>query len=215
MINESDFVFINFIGKILQTGKIFDLNYKDLAEKEGIKSENMKFEPILVVPNAKYTLSVISKSVVGKEVGDKYTLDIKPKEGFGDFNPKLVRTFSLNTFMENRINPSVGDVVALDDKIATVMSVSGGRVMVNFNHPLAGKDLRYEIEIIKKIESDNDKCDAIFTHYVGSKPQSVEISGNNIKIAYSGDVQKYVADAISTDIVKYINKEFKVEITKS
>jgi FKBP-type peptidyl-prolyl cis-trans isomerase 2 len=212
MINDNDFVLVNFVGRISLTGKIFDLTYKDMAEKEGLSGENYSFKPMLVIPRANYTLKSIAESVIGKNVSDKYKLDIKAKDAFGEQNPKLLHTYGMGTFIENNIRPSPGDVVMLDDRVATVLSVVGGRVLVSFNHPLAGKDLSYEIEIVGVITGEKDKCEAVFEHYSGKKPNELTIEEKNVKIVTEKAPLTYIKDAIVSDIRKYVDKDLSVEI---
>lgn len=215
MITENDFVLINFIGKIKLTGAIFDLTYKDIAEKEGFDTSKSDFSPVLVIPNGNYVLTQLAKSVVGKNVGDKYTLDLKAKDAFGEYDPKLVKTFSMAVFTENGIHPDVGDVVTLDGRPASIISVSGGRVMVNFNNLLAGKDVVYDVEIIKVLDNDVDKCSEIFKHYVGKPPERVDINGTDVSIITKENVSDFIRQAVVSDINKYVNKEYKVQIVSS
>ena len=63
----------------------------------------------------------------------------------GKKDVKKVQLVPLATFKEHKLNPHPGLQVDFDGKIGTVMRVSGGRVMVNFNHPLSGKEIIYEI----------------------------------------------------------------------
>ncbi len=214
MINKNDFVMINFVGRIASTGQIFDLTDKEVAEKENIKGD-YNFSPVLVIAGSNYVLSAISDSLIGKNIGDKYNLDVKPKDGFGEFNKNLIKTYGISVFHSSNINPSVGDVVMLDNKMATVLSVNSGRVMVSYNHPLAGKELIYDISILSLVENSNDKCSAIFEHYSGKKPDKVEINENTVSIDTKEDIKPYISDSISMDIQNYINKDFKVNIRKN
>lgn len=213
MIGEKDFVLIDFVGRIKSSGKIFDLTRKDVAEKEGINNKEFNFSPVLVIPSSNYVLKAVASSLIGKEVGAKYTLEVDAENAFGKFDPKLVKTFGLNVFRQNGVNPSVGDVLMLDNTLATVLSVSGGRVMVSFNNPLAGKDLSYDIEIVKTVDDVKEKCAAVFEHYVGKKPESTEIGENTVKISYKGDVKEYTKDAVAADIKKYVGEDLNTEIT--
>ena len=77
MIKENDFVMINFVGRIVSTGQIFDLTDKKTAEKENIKGD-YNFSPVLVIPGGNYVLKVISDSVIGKNPGDKYEITVQP-----------------------------------------------------------------------------------------------------------------------------------------
>ena len=211
MINKNDFVMIDFVGRIASSGAIFDLTEKDVADKEGIHGD-FNFNPILVIPQSDYVIKPISESLVNRNPGEKYTINVKAKDAFGEFNSKLVKTYGLNSFVDNNINPHTGDLVMLDDKLATILSVSGGRVMVSFNHPLAGKDLVYEIKVLSVLEDNKDKCSAIFQHYVGNKPESISLENNSVDIVYKGEIKPYLVTAIEEDIKKYINKDFSVKI---
>lgn len=213
MINENDFVLINFVGRIAATGMIFDLTDKKVAEKENITGE-YNFSPVLVIPGGNYALKAISDSVLGKDNGDKYQITVSPKEGFGDFDKNKIKTYGLAMFRENNINPSIGDMIMLDNKMATVLAINSGRVLVSYNHYLAGKELKYDIEIISIIEGVKEKISAIFEHYAGKKPENVDVTGNDVRITTKEDIKPYIKDSIAMDVQKYINKDLKADIIK-
>ncbi len=212
MINKNDFVMINFVGRIASSGQIFDLTDKAVAEKENIKGD-YKFSPILVIVGSNYVLKAISDSIEGKNIGDKYRINVSPKDGFGEFRKDLIKTYGLSIFRNNNINPTIGDMVMLDNTMATVLAVNSGRVLVSYNHPLAGKELTYDIDILSIIENNNEKCSAIFEHYTGNKPETIDITDEKVLIKTKEEVKPYVKDSILSDIQKYINKEFKLDIS--
>ena len=215
MITENDFVLINFIGRVKLTNAIFDLTYKDIAEKEHFDTDKIDFSPVLVIPKANYVLPALARSLIGHNVGDKYTLELKAKDAFGEYDPKLVKTIGLSVFIENGINPSVGDIVTLDGVPAYVMSVTGGRVMVNFNNILAGKDVIYEVEVVKVLDKDEDKCAYIFKHYTNKLPLDTKINEKEVIINTQEKLSDFIKQAIVNDINEYINKEYKVQIYSS
>jgi peptidylprolyl isomerase len=67
----------------------------------------------------------------------------------------------IKIFREHNISPIPGSSLNFDGRIAKVLSVSGGRVIVDFNSPLAGKKVIYEIKILRKIEDINEKIKAL------------------------------------------------------
>ena len=66
-----------------------------------------------------------------------------------------------------------------DGRVGKVLSVSGGRVLIDFNHPLAGKDLVYEIDIKRKIDDLNEKING-FNNFLFKKDLSFKIDGKKI-----------------------------------
>jgi len=97
----------------------------------------------------------------GKEIGKKYTLLLKPDKAFGKRNPQMIKTMPIKIFHEKQMNPYPGLTVQMDNYIAKVLSVSGGRVSVDFNNPLAGKDITYEFTVKRKVDDDKEKINAL------------------------------------------------------
>jgi len=58
----------------------------------------------------------------------------------------------IRIFHEQKINPLPGYVFNFDGKIGKVVSVSGGRVLIDFNNPLSGKDVVYDVKILRKVD---------------------------------------------------------------
>ena len=67
----------------------------------------------------------------------------------------------MKEFMKHKLNPIPGAMFNFDGKLARVLTVSGGRVMIDFNNPLAGKEVDYHIKVLKKVEDLNEKINAL------------------------------------------------------
>ena len=163
-VEKNEFVEIEFLGKNLVSNEIFDTNIAEEAKK--INPE-MKVKPLIVCVGKEMLVKGFDDSLEGKEIGKKYSVKITPDNGFGKRDSKLIRLIPMKMFLAQKIYPEPGMTLTLDNNIVKVISVSGGRVMVDFNNPLAGKDLEYEYTIKKKIvdikEKTNAKSVPIFT----------------------------------------------------
>ena len=168
MVNKGDIVEIKYTGYI--DGKIFDTTDKTIDNKNNIS----KVEgPVIIIVGEGFILRGLDNSLIGKNVGEKYVINLSPKDAFGLRNPKLVRIMSLSDFKKHRINPTPGMTLNIDGMICTIKSVSSGRVIVDFNHPLAGKKIKYTVEIIKKISDPKQKIKGIL-HFFGIKDYSFD-----------------------------------------
>jgi len=67
----------------------------------------------------------------------------------------------IKIFHEQKINPLPGYIFNFDNRIGKVLSVSGGRVLIDFNNPLSGKDIIYEIRILRRIKDIKEKINAM------------------------------------------------------
>jgi len=151
---KNDFVEIKYTGR-LEDGSIFDLNDKEQAEKEKIKGHI--HERTVICLGTTDLVSGLDTFLIGKEIGKKLHTTIPPEEGFGKKDPKLLQMLPLNKFQRQNINPIPGLQVTVDNNSGTVKSISGGRILVDFNHPLAGKTLLYEITMVRKVDSLKEK----------------------------------------------------------
>ncbi|MBU0899072.1 MAG: peptidylprolyl isomerase [Nanoarchaeota archaeon] len=162
---KGDFVKIDFVGKVAATGEIFDLTNEELAKKEGIHNDKQKYGPILIIIDSGMTIPGVEKQLEEMKNGEEKEFDVKPTEAFGHRRPELLKIISIAKFFKEKINPVPGAFVTIDNKQAKIQSISGGRVRVDFNHPLASRELHYKLKIVEAIEKPLEKVKAIIDHF--------------------------------------------------
>lgn len=155
-VQKNDFIEIEFSGKA--NGEIFDTTNKEEAKKIGLDTE---VKPIMVSVGNEMLLKGLDEDLIGKEVGKSYSKFLKPEAAFGKRNPAMIKTVPIKVFHEKQINPYPGLTVQMDQYIAKILAVSGGRVSVDFNNPLSGKDVSYDYTIKRKVDDNNDKVNAL------------------------------------------------------
>lgn len=158
-IKKNDFIEIEFTGKIKNTGEVFDTNRKQDAKSLNLKEDKIK--PFILSVGNKMLPEGFDEDFLGKEIGKEYDLELKPEKAFGKRNPQLVQMIPLKAFTEQKIQPQRGMQLNLDGKIAKVLSTSGGRVLVDMNNPLAGKEVQYNYKILNKIEDEKKQIEAM------------------------------------------------------
>jgi len=82
---------------------------------------------------------------------------LSPENAFGNRDSKLIQLIPMKIFREQRLNPIPGVMFNFDGRVAKVLSVSGGRVIADFNNPIAGKSVVYEVNILRKVDDENEK----------------------------------------------------------
>jgi len=162
---EGEFIEIEYVGRVKLTDEIFDLTSEELAKKEKIFNPKHNYGPALVIVGSGMVIPGVMKEIVKMEVGEERQFEVSPSEGFGMRNPKLIRIIPFSKFIENKINPVPGGYFEIDGMQAKVQSVSGGRVRVDFNNPLAGKQLVYKVRILRRIGGDKIKVEKLLSYY--------------------------------------------------
>ena len=92
------------------------------------------------------------KPVIGLEIGDRQSFRIPQSEGFGEVNPQNIHIFKRSKFSTD-MTLAEGVVVSFADpsgaeRPGTITRLDDEEVEVDFNHPLAGRELTFTVEIL-------------------------------------------------------------------
>ena len=158
-ISKNDFIELEFTGKIKNTDEIFDTTIKSDAEKLNPDIKDVK--PLIIAVGNKMLPEGFDADLEGKEENKEYSIDIKPDKAFGKRNPQMVRMIPSKFFHDQKINPQRGMQFDIDGQLTRILSVSGGRILVDFNNPLAGKEITYTYNIKRKITNLDEKINAL------------------------------------------------------
>ena len=210
-IKKHDFVEIEYTGKIKEDNVIFDTTYEKVAKENHLHGHD--FGPIVVCIGEEHVLKGIDKQLEGKETGKEYSIEIKPEDAFGSKNAQLIKLMPTNKFKQQNLQPMPGLQVNIDGIAGTIKTVSGGRTLVDFNHPLAGKELVYHVKVNKKITDDKEKLAGYVKLSLGTKDFSVEIKETDAKITLKTDIPEEAKDEISRKLTELIPSIKKVEFS--
>lgn len=134
---NGDTLFVHYTG-ILQDGREFD------SSRGG--------EPLEFVLGQGMLIPGFENAVVGKNAGDKVSVDISPEDAYGERTDELVLTVPRSE-IPSHIAPDVGQrlLLTLDagELEVVVSSVTDTEVELDGNHPLAGEKLHFDIEIME------------------------------------------------------------------
>lgn len=155
-LQKKDFIEVEFTARV-KDGEVFDSNIKEDITNEKLKS---KAKPFIFCLGEDMFLRAVEDFLIGKDIGE-YEIQLLPEQAFGKREPRFVQMIPLKVFLQQELNPIPGIMFNFDGRIGKVLTVSGGRVMVDFNNPVAGKEVIYKLKILRKIEDLNEKIKAL------------------------------------------------------
>ena len=213
---ESDFVEIDYVGRIKESNKIFDLTFEDLAKKENIQSiGHHHYGAKVICLGMNNILSAIDKFLINKETNKTYTLELSSDQAFGKKDPKLMKIFPADALRKQNINPVPGLQINATGLLGTIVSVAGGRVTIDFNHPLASKNLVYELTINKIVSDDKQKLSSLVQSLIGLHDHDFTISlENNKAVIKSGTKLSDQTKEVFTKKVKVIIPNIDVSFSE-
>jgi len=201
---SGDFVYIEYTAKVSDSGEVFDTTKEDVAKKEGIFNERIKYGPLPIIVDAGFTIAGLNDAIKEMNVGEKKKVSIPPEKAFGERNEELVRLIPEARFKEQDVDVIPGSYVMVNNLRGKIISVDGGRVKVDFNHPLAGKTLEYDIEIVKKVEDKEEKVKAIVNYFTGLEDVNIKIGEKEVEIEAKAEIEGRIKAAIASQIIKWI-----------
>jgi len=169
---EGSIVAINYTGKIVASGEVFESTFEKKAIEAGIFDKKRKYEPMVIVVGEGDVLKGLDDALKEMKLGDEKKVLVKPADGWGERKPESVRVVPLQQFKKEKMQPFPGLVVELNGMRGKVQTVSGGRVRVDFNHPLAGKDLEYELKVEKELTVPKKQVEELYKKYFYMIPEA-------------------------------------------
>lgn len=186
-IQDGDFVRLNFTGKIKETEEIFDTTLEDVAEEAGILIQDKVYGPIPIIVGGNHLLAAIDEAIIGAEEGESVHVSVTPENGFGQRDANLIQLIPMKEFKKQGMNPVRGMKISTENGNGKIISVNGGRVKVDFNHELAGKNLEYDVTVTEIIEEEEEKIKSMIElHYsypnMDLDKTEIKIDGDKVSI---------------------------------
>jgi FKBP-type peptidyl-prolyl cis-trans isomerase 2 len=185
-LKKKDFIEIEFTGKTKE-GEIFDSNIKE--DLKG-SSNTEQAKPLKFCLGEDMFLKGVDDFLIGKDIGE-YEIELTPEKAFGHRDSKLVKMIPMKVFMQQKINPVPGVMFNFDGRMAKILTVSGGRVMVDFNNPIAGKTVVYKIKVLRKIDKIEEKVKTL-NDFLFRKEFKFEIKDKKIVMEVEKPMIKFV-----------------------
>jgi len=209
-LQNGDFILIDYVGKVKETGEVFDTTIEEVARKERLYKEGEIYEPKLIVLGEGWILKALEEEILKLDVGTKSTVEIPPEKAFGPRDPEKVKLVPLRRLVAKGITPQIGMRVEYEGKMATVRTVGAGRVQLDFNPPLAGKTLVYEVTVQKKLKTKTEKINALIHRRI----PIVEIEKFKLKITKTNVTIEMPEDAFYIEGIQLAKRGIAMDIQK-
>lgn len=161
-LQEGDVLRFDYTLYIEGQEKPLDTSLEAVARKQGIHHDEKQYQPLTVVLGRKQVIPGLEKHLLGlKDAKKATTVTIPAKEAYGDRDPAKVKDVPMAQFRKQKIQPQVGLELNFQGQRAVVTRVAGGRVRVDMNHDLAGKDLKYDVKPVALLTDREEKINAV------------------------------------------------------
>ena len=210
-LEKGSLVLIDYTAKLKDTNQIFETTREEEAKKLDLYDATRKYEPRLVSIGEGWVLKGLDEALASANIGDKLDIEITPDKGFGERDPNKVRMIPQRKLGEKSNEIKVGDTIEIDERTGIVRYIGSGRVQLDFNHKFAGRILKYDVSIIRKLENDRDKIMALIKRRLPLDNEKIKfnLAGSTLEIelpeeTFLSEGLQIIKRAIANDIFKFV-----------
>jgi FKBP-type peptidyl-prolyl cis-trans isomerase SlyD len=210
--DKGSLILLDYTARIKDNGEIFETTVEEDAKKSNLYDPTRKYEPRLISVGEGWVLKGLDEALTSTDVGQKLSIEISPDKGFGERDTSKVRMIPQRKLGEKANEIKVGDVVELDDRTGIVRYIGSGRVQIDYNHRLASRVLVYDVNVVKKIESNEDKIKYLLKRRLPLDDEKAKIEHNDdtVLIELPEDISlldglQIIKKAVTTDIFKFVD----------
>jgi FKBP-type peptidyl-prolyl cis-trans isomerase 2 len=189
LIKFGDFIKIEYTGYD-ERGNVFDSTSGEVA-----KTLHGSEGPLVVIFGVDRLPKGLEETLRQMNKQDEIDVMIPPEKAFGKPKKSLIKVLPTSYFKHQKLTPSVGLPIYIDTDngriFGVIKSVSNGRVVVDFNHPLAGKKVRYKIKLVDIINDGKEKIEALLARYGLKGAVSIDSSNLLITLSKKGETNEY------------------------
>ena len=222
--DKGSLILVDYTAKVKDSEDVFDTTIEEDAKKYSIHESNIKYQPKLVsIGEVSYpVLKGLDEALAKTSVGDKLTVEVTPDKGFGERDSGKVRMIPLRKLGEDAEKVSIGDSIEVDNKRGTIRFIGSGRVQIDYNHRYAGKTILFDVNVIKSLDSPNDKVDGILKNRLPVEDTKIAFDLKDKEVSVTVPEEILRADGlqimkhfIQLDIFKFVNTLEKINFVET
>ncbi len=222
-IKNGDFVVIDYILTVKDTGEVFDVTMEGEAKSANVYDPQEVYEPKLVVVGQSWLLKGIDELLVGAEEGQEKEAEIPPEKAFGIRDGKKVAIVPARQLTSQGIKPIPGQRIEVQGQLATIRAVSGGRVTVDYNHPLAGRTLGAKVYVRRNVTAPEERIRELIHRRIREVPMDrflVSDMGTMVSIqmpeeSFTLENIQYAKKGLAKEISRYFPDVTTVQFIES
>jgi FKBP-type peptidyl-prolyl cis-trans isomerase SlyD len=143
----------------ISANKVVSIHYT-LTNNEGdVLDTSSGGEPLNYIQGIGALIQGMEEGLEGKSLGDKLQLKIAPEKGYGALQMEMIQQVPISAFGGQMVSPGMQFEAGSEEQrfLVTVKEVSDEFVIIDGNHPLAGVELNFDVEVLEVREATEEE----------------------------------------------------------
>jgi FKBP-type peptidyl-prolyl cis-trans isomerase 2 len=204
------------------SGDLIETTREDVAKEHDMHQEGRNYTPLVCVVGSGNLIAGFEESLLSAKADKDISLEIAPADAYGDKDPDQIETISIDKLLRHVRDPKslyIGGPVSIEGRQGTLSYLAAGRARIDYNHPMAGRKLKYDYKIVKVIEGKEEKVSALLEANTGHEGFVVTFDGDDLSIVVpqtmlfdtNAAMQKFrlvtvLRDAVSAGKVSFVEE---------
>lgn len=133
---------------VVEKNKVVSISYSATDEAGHVVDSNLDFEPLQYLHGHGNILQTLEAELNGLQVDEEKKVTLSAERAYGNFDPELVFEVSREQFPEGATGLELGSMVQSSDGVELIVTdIDGDKIVLDGNHPLAGRTLQFSVTI--------------------------------------------------------------------
>ena len=168
-----------------ETGDLIETTREDIAKEYEMHQEGRTYSPMVCVVGNGNLIPGFETALKEAKVGTEVTVEIEPAEAYGEKDASMVETISIDKLRRAVQDPNslyLGAPVNINGRQGYLSYLAAGRARIDYNHPMAGKTLKYVFTVVKEVKGKEDKVLGLLESNSGHSGFEVSFKGDELSI---------------------------------
>ena len=168
-----------------ETGDLIETTREDVAKEHEMHQDGRTYSPMVCVVGNGNLIPGFENALKEAKVGKEVDIEIAPADGYGEKDASMVETISIDKLRRAVQDPNslyLGAPVNIGGRQGYLSYLAAGRARIDYNHPMAGKTLRYVFTVVKEVKGKEDKVLGLLESNSGHSGFEVSFKGDDLSI---------------------------------
>lgn len=168
-----------------ETGDLIETTREEIAKEHEMHQEGRSYTPMVCIVGTGNLIAGFESALKEAKVGKEVEVEIAPADAYGEKDASLVETISIDKLRRAVQDPNslyLGAPVNINGRQGYLSYLAAGRARIDYNHPMAGKTLKYVFTVIKEVKGKEDKVLGLLESNSGHSGFEVSFKGDDLSI---------------------------------
>ncbi len=168
-----------------ENGELIETTREAVAKEHDMHQEGRSYTPMVCVVGSGNLIPGFETALSEAKANKETEVVIQPEDAYGEKDATQIETISIDKLIRSVQDPNslyIGAPVNIGGRQGQLSYLAAGRARIDYNHPMAGKTLKYTFKVVKVVEGKEEQVMALLESNTGHSDFGVSFDGDDLNI---------------------------------